>query len=611
MRKIIFTVSLLLFLSNNFVFPQARSIISEQAKIYSNIFSSKKKLNEQDWDSISSIQKIKDNFLLSSGENNIQNNSKNNKQNSPLNKVWGKSLEKNSPDILGKKDISCKPNKIVFGWNPYWVGTAYKDYDYSLLTDISYFGYEVNPTDGNYKSIHNWKTTELIQMAKANGVRVNLCVTLFENHAAFFGNLNAQKTLIDSLIALVKFRSANGINIDFEAVPASQKNALTAFMQELGRRVHAEIPNSQISIALPAVDWSNVFDTKAMVGFVDLFLIMGYDYHWSSSSNSGPVSPKNNGTRWSPYDVTRSINYYLNKGVPKKNLCLGVPYYGYSWQCIDTAAAAKTAGKGSAVFYTAAEARANLLGRKWDLHSSTPYYVQKINDTTFLQCWYDDAESLGLKYDLVNMKDIAGVGIWALSYDAGVDKLWNLIENKFTDCAETPCAGVFTDMGGAMGNYYDNDNFTFTIAPKDAEEVTIKFKSFSIANDMLKVYDGKNTFGKLIGSFSATNSPNTITVKSGAMTLEFISDQSTNSWGWQAEWECKSKTKSVSEATAKPLSDTRIEVKVFDIHGDELLKFSCVNSELPTKLSAITLPKGLYFLQQTIGNKVVIEKYLR
>ena len=110
-----------------------------------------------------------------------------------------------------------------------------------------------------------------------------------------------------------------------------------------------------------------------MLGYVDLFIIMGYDYHWSSSAQSGPVSPKNNGIMWSAYDVTRSINYYLNKGVPKKNLCLGLPYYGYNWNCKDSTPASNTIGKGNAEFYSTAVSKANLIGRKWDPQSSNPY----------------------------------------------------------------------------------------------------------------------------------------------------------------------------------------------------------------------------------------------
>lgn len=36
------------------------------------------------------------------------------------------------------------------------------------------------------------------------------------------------------------------------------------------------------------------------------------------------------------------------------------------------------------------------------------------------------------------MKDIGGIGIWALSYDAGSKKLWNKLKEKFTNCGDSP-----------------------------------------------------------------------------------------------------------------------------------------------------------------------------
>ena len=71
------------------------------------------------------------------------------------------------------------PDVEVFGWHPYWMGTAYNNYDFSLLSTFSYFSYEVNPSTGNYNSIHSWKTSPAIAMAQAAGVKVELAVTNF------------------------------------------------------------------------------------------------------------------------------------------------------------------------------------------------------------------------------------------------------------------------------------------------------------------------------------------------------------------------------------------------------------------------------------------------
>jgi len=45
--------------------------------------------------------------------------------------------------------------------------------------------------------------------------------------------------------------------------------------------------------------------------------------------------------------------------------------------------------------------------------------------------WYEDAESLSLKYGPCAFIRIAGIGIWALTYDRGKSELWDLIERRF------------------------------------------------------------------------------------------------------------------------------------------------------------------------------------
>ncbi|MBS1914224.1 MAG: T9SS type A sorting domain-containing protein [Bacteroidetes bacterium] len=440
---------------------------------------------------------------------------------------------------------------VVFGWNPYWTGTAYTGYDYSLLSDVCYFSYEVDPSTGGYSNIHSWKTTDLVPFAKAAGTRVHLCATLFANHQQLLGNTANRERLIDSLIALVRLRAADGVNIDFEGVPASQRDPLAGFMVDLGNRFHQELPGSRISIALPAVDWSNAFDVATMAAAVDLFIIMGYDYHWAGSSDAGPVAPKNSGARWTQYDATRSVNYYLAKGLTPAKLCLGVPYYGYEWPTAADTAGSAAQGTGTAVLYSTARAQAALLGRVWEPQSSAPYYAHRA-DSSWRVCFYDDGESLRMKYDMVKMKRLAGIGIWALGYDGQNPELWDAIRDVFTDCASSPCAGTFSDMGGPAGNYYADESYAFTIAPEGATSVTLAFNSFNVADDRLSIFDGRDTGAALIGRYSGTSSPGIVTGHSGALTLAFVSNGAVQSWGWTSAWACSSGPSAVTAAAAAP-----------------------------------------------------------
>ena len=170
---------------------------------------------------------------------------------------------------------NCSLNKIVFGWHPYWMGSAYNNYDWNLLSDFSFFSYEVDAATGNALSTHGWSTAPSVDAALQNGVRVNLCVTLFSGHNTFFASSIAQQTLITNLINLVQSRGAHGVNIDFEGIPSAQKNNFTNFMVSLANQMHTAIPGSQVSTVLYAVDWNNVFDIPVLSQHVDLFVVMG------------------------------------------------------------------------------------------------------------------------------------------------------------------------------------------------------------------------------------------------------------------------------------------------------------------------------------------------
>jgi spore germination protein YaaH len=373
---------------------------------------------------------------------------------------------------------SAALSKQVFGWNPYWAGTAYNNYNYNLLSTVAYFSYEVDPATGGYLNIHFWRTTNLVPVAHSHGVKVVLTATNFgsTNNTNLLSNASRRQRLIDSLFVLVKLRGADGVNIDFELVPASQRNNLTTFMTALAAKFHTGIPGSRVSIALPSVDWNNSFDVPALSAVCDQLIIMGYDYYWSSAPNAGPVSPLQNGAPWTPYNVTNSVNYYLNAGAPASKLMLAVPYYGYQWPTAGSGLNSATTGTGTAYVYSSAKTRAQTYGRLWDAASSTPWY--RYNSGGWQQGWYDDSVSLGLKYDLVKSKNIAGIGIWALSYDGSNNELWNLINRKFG-------SAVGIEPAGEVIGYELEQNY-----PNPFNPVTnLRFRTGGFGFVTLKVYD--------------------------------------------------------------------------------------------------------------------------
>src|SRR5665213_856560 len=203
---------------------------------------------------------------------------------------------------------TCTLNKRVFGWHPYWVGSVYTNYQWNLLSDLCYFDYSVSPNTGNNTNASfAYSTSAAVTAAIANGVNTHICASLFSSHSTFLASSTAMQTFITNIINLLQARGGKGVNLDFEGMGASNAAPFTAFVINLSNQLHAAIPGSEVSIALYSVDWSNVFDIASLTPYVDLFVIMGYDYYWSGSTTAGPEDPL--------YDFETSYNYTLAKSI--------------------------------------------------------------------------------------------------------------------------------------------------------------------------------------------------------------------------------------------------------------------------------------------------------
>jgi spore germination protein YaaH len=356
-----------------------------------------------------------------------------------------------------KKAIAA--GKRVLGWHPYWATmTDIENYEYSNLTTIAYFSYAVNSTNGGYDSIGSWNTSPVVEWAHSNGVKVVLTATLFGDTATrrLLTNATACSNLVNNLLTVVTNRGGDGVCIDFEGVGSwsGATAALTTFMSNLTTRFHAANPAYEVSIALPSVDWYANFAVSNYAAFgLDYAIIMGYDYYYSGSGTPGPVAPLYSSAQWigasSWCSVNYSMNTYLSKGISTNKLMLGVPYYGRRWAAASTNLGAASLGSSysTALTYGQSEAEAAKWGKKWDNNGSVPYYTYTSNSMAY-QCFYDDATSLGLKYDLSNAKGMGGIGIWNLTQGAGQSALWSLIDDKFGAGASTPVEPDPGDTGG-------------------------------------------------------------------------------------------------------------------------------------------------------------------
>ena len=107
----------------------------------------------------------------------------------------------------------------------------------------------------------------------------------------------------------------------------------------------------------------------------------------------------------------------------------------------------------------------------------------------------------------------------------------------------TTCTGDFYDSGGSTGSYASGESFTKTFYPSSSGSmIRFIFNSFATESgyDFLKIYNGTTTAAPLLGSYSGSTSPGTVTASNatGALTFTFTSDGSVTGVGWSASISC-------------------------------------------------------------------------
>lgn len=327
-----------------------------------------------------------------------------------------------------------KLSKVIYGYHPYWMGTAYESYNFKLLSRIAYFSYALNPETGDYKDLHGWNTTPLIELAHQNGCKVDLCVTNFGSSAneIFLNNDAAQKKLITNLIAQLKDRKGDGVNINFESIPKKDRDKFSNFVIALKNALNKADTSYKMTVTIPAIDWRNAYDVAVLKDYTNYFFLMGYDFFGKYSNVAGPNSLLFSGADWSENNINSTINYYIEKGALPSSLLLGLPYYGNEWVTTDTKVPSTSLEFVSARSFSYINNNyADKYLPHYDSVSHSIYYVFRQKDK-WVQVWTDNEISLGIKFDYINEKGLGGLGIWALGYDNGYPEYWQLVDEKFT-----------------------------------------------------------------------------------------------------------------------------------------------------------------------------------
>jgi spore germination protein YaaH len=338
---------------------------------------------------------------------------------------------------------------------------GYPSWNFSLLSTVAFFGLHIN-WDGTIvadSGLNVWNSstlTGLLSTAHASGTKVVLTIVL-QDFAAGTPNMCAglinRSVTVTQAVAQVAAKRVDGLNVDYEGLNGTCQNGQTAqaMMTDFVRQLRGALPSgSYLSVdtyASSAGDSLGFFDIPGLNAYVDSFFVMAYDLEYSNyrfpplncaSFCLGPTAPL---TGYHYNDTTTASQYAAV--VPASKVILGVPYYGRK-ACVGGAvpnaypsssvsadsyldASGESTAPGVSSFATHRDANDPNGGVRWDTWSSSSFNCTR-------ELYWDDATSLGAKYDLVNADNLRGVGIWTLNYGGGAPELWSALSNHFAGC---------------------------------------------------------------------------------------------------------------------------------------------------------------------------------
>ena len=231
---------------------------------------------------------------------------------------------------------------------------------------------------------------------------------------------------INTNVETAKEWCLDGINIDIEEPinDSTVRDALTQLVFDTKVAFSSEIPGSQVTFD---VAWSpdcidgRCYDSVGLADSVDFLVVMSYD---ERSQIYGPCIASAN----SPLAQTiKGIQRFQELGIPAEKLVLGQPWYGYDYPCLSVSedlicSINKTSFRGAPCSDAAGHEvdygliqellKNSTTGRIWNTTFSAPFFDYKATDGVEHQVWYDDPESLGLKYDYAVGNGLRGIAMW-------------------------------------------------------------------------------------------------------------------------------------------------------------------------------------------------------
>ena len=295
----------------------------------------------------------------------------------------------------------------------------------SHLTYLSPFAYLIKE-DGSMQPIND---IPAIQAARTENVIPMMSITNFtstslgQNLASVVLN-NAQiiDRLLNNIIIIMREKGYSGLNIDFENVLPSDREAYNRFLQITVNRLHPEgfFVSTAVAPKTSGTQTGLLYeahDYPAHGRIVDFVVLMTYEWGWRGASPQA-ISPLN--------QIRRVLDYAVSV-IPRNKIFFGFQIYARDWLLPHvTGQIAETFSVQEAVL------RAIRHGStiQYDTVAQSPFYRYTDAQGRGHEVWFEDARSAQAKFDTVKEYNLRGISYWALGYP--FPQNWVLLADNFT-----------------------------------------------------------------------------------------------------------------------------------------------------------------------------------
>lgn len=289
-----------------------------------------------------------------------------------------------------------------------------------VINEVSPSYFDIN-SDGSLK-ITEYLDTTYINEVHNMGVKVVPFLSNHWNRNVGRAGLNNYINLANQIVDAIYKYNLDGVNVDIENVTEIDKNNYTNLVKILREKLS---PEKTVSVAVAAnpkgwtTGWHGSYDYEKLGEYADYVMVMAYDEHYEGGT-PGPVAS---------YDFVKESIEYTLKYVPKEKVVIGLAFFGRYWS------SEGVGGRGvsnrlinqilqdynSTGIYDSNNKSMKATIYVSEEQAQKDKYIFQAGTYTF---WYENANTLEQKIELINSYGLKGTGSWALGQE--MTDVWSL-----------------------------------------------------------------------------------------------------------------------------------------------------------------------------------------